>query len=137
MPEGQIRWQVIAVAGCGAIVGYGETGRDPRMEPGHFWLQIVVDPAYRNRGIGTMLYDDVARFAWEMGATHLTSDMYGDQREALCFAKRRGFIAERAGDKRVRLQLNITAGVPPSPREAVKARYREFYFELAMLEARS
>lgn len=133
--EGHIRWQVVAVAECGTIVGYGETGRDPRMEPGHFWLVIVVDPVYRNQGVGTMLYDDVARFAWELGATHLTSEIHDDQCEAVCFAKRRGFVAEKAGDKRVRLRLNITFGVPSSPREAVKARYREFRFEQAVLEA--
>ena len=136
LPEGHIRWRVVAVADCGAVVGYGETGRSPRMGPGRFWLLIVVDPAYRNQGVGTMLYDDVARFAWEMGATHLTSDLHDDQCDSLCFARRRGFIAENTGANRVRLRLNVTSGVPSSPREAVKARYRELAldFELAMLE---
>lgn len=137
MSEGYIRWRIVAVAECGVIVGYGETGRDPHMEPGQFWLVVVVDPAYRNQGIGTMLYDDVARFAWEMGGTHLTSDVHGDDCETLCFAKRRGFIADKAGAGRARLRLNVAAGVPSSPREAVKARYREFYFEQAALEVAS
>lgn len=130
-PEGHIRWQVVAVADCGTIVGYGETGRDSRMEPGRFWLVVVVDAAFRNQGIGTMLYDDVARFAWEMGATHLTSDVQCDQCETLSFARRRGFSGDCVGDKQTRLRLNIASGVPSSPREAVKARYREFHFEQA------
>lgn len=133
--EGHIRWRVVAITDCGAIAGYGETGRSPRMEPGQFWLLIAVDPAYRNQGVGTMLYDDVARFAWEMGATHLTSDIRDDQCDSLCFARRRGFVAEKSGAEHVRLQLNVASGVPSSPREAVKARYREFRFEEALLEA--
>jgi len=137
MAEGQIRWRVVAVAECGDIVGYGETGRHPRMEPGRFWVQVIVDPAYRNQGIGTMLYDDVARFAWEMGATHLTSDIHddGDQCDSLCFAKKRGFVIETESAGRVQVRLSVVSGVPASPREAVKARYREYSFELLTLEA--
>ncbi|MGH2514168.1 MAG: GNAT family N-acetyltransferase [Ktedonobacterales bacterium] len=136
-PEESIRWRVVAVAECGAIAGYGATGRDPYMEPGRFWLVVVVDPAYRNQGVGAMLYDDTARFAWEMGATYLTTDIPGDRCEALAFARRRGFYGNATCAEHVRLQLNIAAGVPSSPREAVKARYREFRFEQAVIEART
>lgn len=128
-PEGHIRWRVAAIGEGNTIVGYGETGRDPHMELGHFWLVLAVDQAYRNRGIGSMLYDDIARFAWEMGATHLTSDLLGNQHDAVRFARRRGFCVERVRAGHIRLRLNVASGVPSSPREAVKARCREMGFD--------
>lgn len=134
-PEGHIRWRVAAVAEGGALVGYAETGRDPRMEPGRFWLLIAVDPAHRNRGIGAMLYDDVSRFAWEMGATHLACDVRHDQPEALAFAQRRGFVVTCAGSRYTRLRLGVACGVPPSPRDAVKAWHYAWDVEYLALGA--
>ena len=133
--DGQIRWRVAAVAEGGALVGYAEAGRDPHMEPGRFWLLIAVDPAYRNQGIGAMLYDDVSRFAWEIGATHLTCDVRNDQPEALAFAQRRGFVVECAGAHFVRLRLGVACGVPASPREAVKVWRYEWDVEYLALGA--
>ena len=93
-PAGRIRWRVVAVAEGGRIVGFGDTGRDPYLPAGQFWLNVIVDPAYRCQGIGEMLYDDVAAFAWEMGATSLLSEVVEGSPEGRCFLEHRGFAVE-------------------------------------------
>jgi GNAT superfamily N-acetyltransferase len=91
---GRIRWQVLAVTGDGDVVGLGDTGRDAGMETGLFWIYVAVLPAYRRQGIGTMLYDDVSRFAWELGATLLVSDAGAEDPESVAFLEHRGFLVE-------------------------------------------
>lgn len=93
-PAGRIRWRVAAVAEGGRIVGFGDTGRDPHLPAGQFWLNVIVDPADRCQGAGEMLYDDVAAFAWEMGATSLLSEVVESSPEGRCFLEHRGFAVE-------------------------------------------
>lgn len=93
-PLGRIRWRVVAVAEGGRIVGFGDTGRDPHLPAGQFWLNVIVDPAYRGQGIGEMLYEDVAGFAWELGATSLLSEVAESSPEGRRFLEARGFAVE-------------------------------------------
>ncbi len=88
---GHILWRVTAVGDDGRIVGYGDAEHDETLPAGHFRLMVAVDPAARGRGIGTMLYDDVAQFAWELGARALVAEIRAGCRDALRFARRRGF----------------------------------------------
>lgn len=94
-PAGRIRWRVAAVADGGCVVGFGDTGRDPHLPTGQFWLNVIVDPAYRRQGIGEMLYDDVAAFAWETGATSLVSEVVESSPEGRRFLESRGFDVEQ------------------------------------------
>lgn len=93
-PRGRIRWRVVAVAEGGRIVGFGDTGRDPHLPAGQFWLNVIVDPALRGQGIGEMLYEDVAAFAWELGATTLLSEVVESSPEGRRFLEARGFAVE-------------------------------------------
>ena len=93
-PVGRIRWRVAAVAEGGRIVGFGDTGRDPHLPAGQFWLNVIVDAAYRRQGIGEMLYEDVAAFAWELGATSLLSEVVESSPEGRRFLEARGFTIE-------------------------------------------
>lgn len=65
------------------------------MQAGRFYLWVVVDPAWRQRGIGARLYDDALDFAISQGATLLDSDVREGHRESLHFAERRGFTIDR------------------------------------------
>jgi GNAT superfamily N-acetyltransferase len=98
---GRVQFRITAAVPGAAgehIVGFGETGRDPWMAPGTFWLDLLVAPEMRRRGVGIMLFDDLAQFAWELGATHLLAHLDepgsptgGFDSAGLRFARRRGF----------------------------------------------
>ena len=94
-PRGRIRWRVVAVTEGGRVVGFGDTGRDPHLPAGQYWLNVIVDPASRGQGIGAMLYEDVASFAWELGATSLLSDVVESSPEGRRFLEARGFAVEQ------------------------------------------
>lgn len=91
---GRIHLRIAAFDANGHMLGYGDVGRDTDMPTGRFWFDIVVDCAARRRGIGSMLYDDIAQFAREQGATSLEIAVRGDAGTGLRFAARRGFTVE-------------------------------------------
>lgn len=92
---GQIRRRVVAVNEDGVIAGYSVVRHAPHMQAGRFYLWVVVDRAWRNRGIGGRLYDDALDFALSQGATLLDSDVREEHPESLHFAERHGFIIDR------------------------------------------
>jgi GNAT superfamily N-acetyltransferase len=96
-PAGRIQFRVTAVEPGERIVGFGETGRDPWMARGLFWLDLFVAPEARGQGIGAMLFDDLMQFAWELGADRLL--VHVDERipEGLRFVHQRGFAPHPFG----------------------------------------
>jgi GNAT superfamily N-acetyltransferase len=94
-PADQVEvWQV-AVTPAGQIIGYAEVIRQPWKPAGHVWLWIVVDPAWRNQGIGQRLYDQAVIAAQTLGATTLLSNAYEAQPTGWRFAEKQGFVIER------------------------------------------
>src|SRR5262249_51582033 len=93
--SGRIHLRIAAVDADGHMLGYGDVGRDPEMPTGRFWFYIVVDCAARRRGIGSMLYDDIAPFAREAGGASVEITVRGNAGTGLRFAARRGFTVER------------------------------------------
>lgn len=93
---GRIHLRTVAVDSSGRIVGSGEVGRDPWMLPGRFWIDIVVAPAARGRGVGAMLGDDLVAFAWELGATTLVAPLRPHIPAGRRFLEHRGFAARGA-----------------------------------------
>ena len=83
--------RIVAVDEDGRVAGFGYALRDPWDPPGDFWVRVVVDPGAQNQGVGSLLYDDAARFARERGATRLSSQVRDNAPAALRFAERRGF----------------------------------------------
>lgn len=77
------------------LVGFNNTGRDPWMAPGRFWIEAVVDPAVSRHGIGARLYTDALQFAQAQGATSLEVQIRDHLPEALRFAQARGFQITR------------------------------------------
>lgn len=110
-----IAWQVAAIADNGQMVGYAAVGRDSDMRSRHFWLAVVVDQAFRGQGIGAMLYDDVASFAWEQGADNLEVLLCDEDRPTRQFFEHRGF--QRDGDCLHIQSLANRGRIPQAQRE--------------------
>jgi ribosomal protein S18 acetylase RimI-like enzyme len=60
--------------------------RDPWLPPGDFFLYGVVDPASRRRGIGSLLFVAIVRFAHEHGASILRCEVQEANPDGLRFA---------------------------------------------------
>jgi GNAT superfamily N-acetyltransferase len=92
---GQVVYRVGAVDAGGALLGYGSAVTGPWLPSGHYGVYAAVQPAMRRRGIGALLYDDVARFARQHGAGRLRSEVRDNDQASMHFARRRGFTIER------------------------------------------
>jgi len=95
IPQGQIRRRVVAIAEQGQIVGFNDAGRDPWMPSGLFDVQVLVDPDWRQQGIGMLLLQDALQFSQARGATRLQGMVRDHCSACLRFAERQGFHRER------------------------------------------
>src|ERR1051325_6099761 len=73
-PEGELRYEIVAVEEGGKVVGLGASGRRQSHPPGQFWIRIQVDPTARKQGIGSTLYTATTQWARELGATRFTTE---------------------------------------------------------------
>lgn len=93
-PE-RIQQRTAALDEQGHLIGFNNTGRNPWMIPGRFWIEAVVDPVVSRQGIGARLYTDALQFAQTQGATSLEVQIRDHLPEALRFAQARGFQINR------------------------------------------
>lgn len=89
-PE-RIHHRVAAVDQQGRLIGFNNTGRDPWYPPGHFWIEVVVDPAWSKQGVGSLLYTDALAFARSQGATILEAEVRDHLPDSLRFCQQLGF----------------------------------------------
>ncbi len=94
-PAERIQHRMAAIDDQGHLVGFNNTGRDPWMAPGRFWIEVITDPVRGKRGIGTHLYTNALQFAQAQGATLLEAEIRDHLPEALRFAQERGFQIDR------------------------------------------
>lgn len=94
-PAGESRRRRVAVDESGVILGASDTGRQPWQPAGLFWLRVLVDPAWREHGIGGRLYADALPFALAHGAARLETTISDADPASRRFAERRGFAVER------------------------------------------
>jgi RimJ/RimL family protein N-acetyltransferase len=85
---------IVAVNDAGEIAGMCALSRRAWMEPGRFRTVLVVDPAFRGRGIGTALLDQGLRFARDHEGGRLVSWVRDNDPDALAFFRHRGFGIE-------------------------------------------
>lgn len=87
--------RLVAMDGACAVVGFGQTGRDPETPAGLFGIRVIVDPAVREVGIGSLLYATLELEARRLGATRLESRTHGADDASYAWAQRRGFYMDR------------------------------------------
>ena len=92
---GRVSYTAVVVDEAGAIGGYVSVVRNPWMASGHFWARVIVDPAFRRRGLGELLYQHTLDFLRTQPATHLISEVRDACSEGLKFARHRGFTVQR------------------------------------------
>ena len=77
-------------------VGYWDLDRETWMRPGHWYVKVIVDPAYRRQGLGGQLYQAALALARQQpGASHLQTQVREDCPDGMRFAQKRGFQIER------------------------------------------
>lgn len=91
----EIRLTKVAVNEQGQILGLSDVQRETWTRVGHFWLQVIVHPQWRRRGIGSILFDDALQSARSHNASALESSVRDNDPEALHFAEGRGYQIER------------------------------------------
>lgn len=63
-----------------------------RLDETHFRLNLLVDPTYRNQGIGTLLLNEIEAEVKKLGGQYLQARLLEQMNESLAFALSRGFI---------------------------------------------
>jgi GNAT superfamily N-acetyltransferase len=72
----------------GAVRGYGAAYS---LDDTHFRLNLIVDPAHANKGIGTLLLSNIEAAARKMGGKYLQARLLENMESSLTFALARGF----------------------------------------------
>lgn len=90
MPERILR-HAVAINDQGVIVGFNFAGHYPSMKPHQYFVNLVVDPAYRRQGIGAQLWDDLVRYLSAQGANALLAEVQEGDPVHYRFAETRGF----------------------------------------------
>lgn len=83
------RYKIEADGQMIAYVAYGHTSWS--FQPGKFFAYIVVHPAYRQRGIGSFLYNQVMTALGPHNPQTLVSNTRENQGEGIAFLQKRGF----------------------------------------------
>ncbi len=90
MPERILR-HAVAINAQGAVVGFTFAGHYPSMKPGQYFVNVVVDPAQRNQGIGTQLWNDLTTYLHAQAADALLAEVQEGDPVPYRFAETRGF----------------------------------------------
>jgi GNAT superfamily N-acetyltransferase len=90
--EGQVRHRMVALDEIGFVVAYAVVIHAPWKPADDFFIQVIVDEARRQQGIGGQLYAAALRLARETyDAAFIDTEVREDCPEGLHFAERRGF----------------------------------------------
>lgn len=90
-PPAQIHHTTLALNSQNRILGYSQILRNPWIPSGHFWLHIIVDPLWRQQGVGSHLYEHALSFLDEHKANLLITQVRDNSAAGLEFALHRGF----------------------------------------------
>lgn len=95
MPAGQVLREMVAADEAGYVAGFSRIVRLPWWAQGRVSLWVVVDPALRGRGTGSLLYAEASAHATELGLTRWETEVMDDDAPALGFAQNRGYAIDR------------------------------------------
>lgn len=91
----QLRRRTVMVDMNNYIIGSLDVGRNPWGHEGRFWLEVIIDPAYRQQGIGSTLYEEGLRHVRELGAKEAATPVRDNDTASLQFALKRGYQHNR------------------------------------------
>ncbi len=94
-PRDGFRQRMVAVNENNLVVGCNEASHRPHMLPKSFWIDVIVMPGFRRRGIGSRLYEIALTAAELQGATRLECEVRDHTPEWLQFALARRFQIDR------------------------------------------
>jgi ribosomal protein S18 acetylase RimI-like enzyme len=94
----------VAINDKGVVVGFNFAGHYPSMKPQQYFVNVVVDPAHRNQGIGTQLWQDLLTYLRAQGADALLAEVQEGDPLHYRFAETRG-ITPRTHQLRATLDL--------------------------------
>jgi RNA polymerase sigma-70 factor (ECF subfamily) len=90
MPERILR-HAVAVNAKGEVVGFNFAGHYPSMKSHQYFVNVVVDPAHRNQGIGAQLWNDLVSYLRTQAADALLAEVQEGDPAHYRFAEKRGF----------------------------------------------
>ncbi|MBX3010428.1 MAG: GNAT family N-acetyltransferase [Caldilineaceae bacterium] len=90
MPERILR-HAVAINHQGIVVGFNFAGHYPSMKPGQYSVNVVVDAAHRQQGIGNQLWQDLLKYLQAQGANALLAEVQEGDPIPYQFAEKRGF----------------------------------------------
>ncbi|GHO69608.1 N-acetyltransferase [Ktedonobacter sp. SOSP1-52] len=90
-PPAQVQHTTLAISTQNSVLGFSQILHNPWVHRGQFWISIVVDPAWRRRGIGSALYDHALAFLDTQEANLLITQVRDNSAPGLEFALHRGF----------------------------------------------
>lgn len=94
-PSDGIIQQMVALDENNCILGCNDAARRPNMVSGTFFVEAIVFPDCRRRGIGKQLYNNAVEFARAHGATRLICEVRDYNPDWLNIAQARGFQIDR------------------------------------------
>lgn len=94
-----VKRRYMAEDASGTVVGYGRFNHIPdEFDPQKFYLDVVVDPAYRRRGVGAVIYEWLLVELKACGAIAVRSGVSKEtETESVRFLTRRGFTEAQRG----------------------------------------
>ncbi len=95
MPPGRITRRMVVANEPDAVIGYSVAVHEPWWPDRHFYVWVVIDPAWRGQSWGRALYQDAQAFLQEQGAVQLKSEVRDDDPASLRFAQQKGFRIDR------------------------------------------
>jgi GNAT superfamily N-acetyltransferase len=91
-------YRVVAIAGAGAIMGWGQVHHPPdQFHPDTYYLDLQVDPPVRRQGIGRSLFDHLLTHLGTRAALLVRAETKGSLPEAIAFLQARGFGGVQRG----------------------------------------
>jgi len=124
-PEGYYQRRVVAEED-GAPVGYSDVSHSRgQFVPDNYNIDLVVRPAARRRGIGTMLFDDAVSALWPRKAHWVRNGQKESDAHSVAFAKKIGAVElKRDWESRLDLATFDPAPFAVAPKRAADAGVR-------------
>jgi GNAT superfamily N-acetyltransferase len=79
----------------GQVVAYAYANHENYDAPGYYEVWMVVDPAWRGRGLGAAMLNETITYTTQRGANKLTSETRDNDSVSMDWLQRRGFNLER------------------------------------------